>query len=241
MITKTVPPDVEAEGLAELQGFIERTMPSYLRADSPVPESWPYSVDAWRQRQDEARAVWAEQAVVDWVRDISIGWTPREKAQGPREHQRVRLDGAPIREPEPDLPPSLQAEASRALREASARNLRLDEREEVMLRRVAAGYGNEQTARGVVRSIQSQVQAHDAAQRAAQREQDTRPVLSVRYAFRARGRSYAISSGHRISPEEASDLMDWQTKMEADQQRHGWLVPAGFAEGQWPPFVVEAP
>jgi hypothetical protein len=63
-------------------------------------------------------------------------------------------------------------------------------------------------------------------------------VLTVRYPFRAKGRSYAVGT-YRVEPEVAADLRDWQAKMEAQARQHDWDAPAGYDAERWPPFSLE--
>jgi hypothetical protein len=237
----TQAPDIEAEGLAELEAFVNRMMPTYLRADSPVPASWPYSAEAWQELQQKARAVWIEQATIEFVRLVSLGWRPDELAAGPAYGTETYGDGSPKRLPAPDISPDLQHEARRLLSAAAARGIRLDGIEEGRLQQISAGHGNEQTATGVVQSVRNQIQAHDAQQRATAQEADARPILRVLHPFRARGNRHFAPGEYPISPEEAEDLRDWAEKQEAEQRRHNWPAPPGFVEGQWPPFRLEQP
>jgi hypothetical protein len=53
--------------MAELDAYIERNLPSYLRPDQPVPPSWPHSPASWRMLQESAAGLWSEQALLTYV------------------------------------------------------------------------------------------------------------------------------------------------------------------------------
>ena len=238
MTTKThLPADIE-QAMIELDVYVAKTLPAYLRPETPPPPSWPHSPEAWRVLQQSAAGSWSEQAMLAYVQQLAKGWTPDEMATGKGFGMEVRPDGSPVRPRMSSLSAYTISQASRALAEADKRALHIGELEMTILQQATAGAGDEKRVKAVAQGVMGLVSVHDAAAKAAAYNIATSPVLTVRSPFRGkRGLEYTPGTYH-VTEETAGELRAWQTENEAMAARHGWDAPSGFQPDIWPPFTL---
>ena len=240
MTTKTQTPPADMERATdEFEAYLDRTMPSYLRPDQPVPPSWPHSPEAWRMLQQSAAGLWSEQAMLAYVQQLAKGWLPRELAQGTTFGQGTRPDGSPVRPLEPSVPADVSHAAAVVLKELANRAISLGDLEMNILQAAANGYGGG-NAMPLIEQARSKVRQHDYDKQAARAAVDISPILTVRAAFRGkRGIEYTPGTYH-VTEETAGELRAWQTEMEAQGTLHHWDAPHGFHKDSWPPFTLTA-
>jgi hypothetical protein len=233
---------------AEIKEFIEYTrrlgpafVPQALREDAPIPQTWPYDPEAWRELAQEARVHLASQRAYEFARGIALlGFYPDEVASD-RPHPGCEVNvatGEAIRH-RPEHDEDTIARAREALRGLRVVGIHLDGIMEATLQRAAAGAhaGSPKTLAKIISAAESAIQNEYARRKAAAREEAARPVLTVRFRFKTH-KQYEPGI-YRIPVQEAEELERWRERMESDRDIHEWGAPQGFNETNWPPFTLE--
>ena len=240
------PGNVEA-GVEELQAFRSRRrvrIPEELREGAPVPETWPYGRESWEVFAEAAREHSRLKPVHDFAYRIGLlGYFPDELAKGQLRHgaEVNVLTGRVVRHwaayDDATMKRARELKHQLARDRAPLAPILMGDLEAIGQGREV---GSEKRLRIVLEAAESALRQRQAEVQAATQEEAARPLLLVRFHFKAMGREYQQGE-YRISPEEADQLTVWMDRMLNQAAQHSWDAPSGFSPDSWPPFSLEAP
>ncbi len=222
-----------------LAAYTRRTMPRSIAEGASPPESWVEGPEAWESVISVAREHFAAKAAYDFALEIAErGWRPAELATGELQAgaEISAASGAVVRPLGSDVAPRAINEAQKLKREISDLNLPLDGAIASDLAAIAFGKNvPPKRVEVILRLVTSTIHQARTARQAERAEARSQPLLRVKRAFKALGKSYPTGE-YRIGEEEAAGLEEWKLKMQAQAALHDWGAPDGYRPENWPPF-----
>ena len=225
-----------------LRPFSKRKMPDCLRPGSPPPDSWHWSPGAWEELSAQAREAFRLKPHLEAALAVAQrGFTPQELISGrlaPGTEVNV-VTGRVVRH-WAAYDDATMKQAQQLLHELARNRAHMDPILNLDLESISQGreVGSEKRLRIVLEAAESALRQRQAEVQAATQEDAARPVLLVRFHFKAMGREYQQGE-HRIDQAEADELRLWKDRMEAQAAQHSWDAPSGFSPDSWPPFTLE--
>jgi hypothetical protein len=181
-----------------------------------------------------ARISWRGTTRRWWLTQIANGFRPAELL-GDLPMPPINAAGRAVRPPRSEVSTELEMQAHQVGAALGERGLHLDS-----LAAAALSMAIDTPVARLQWAISEGLAAiarHDAKVQNERAEAAQRRMLTVHLGFRAKTKSYAVGQ-HPISVQEAQDLGDWASKMEAEAAARGWPAPNGYDRSTWPPYSI---
>lgn len=212
----------------EFDRYVDVKLPAHLRNPMEGMQEVEAELEAHRQRCRQS-----------WNAAIALGFSPGQ-ISGSQPWPRT-AGGRPIRIPS-SVSVEDESQAAQAIRELQRRGLHRDFDPALMIRLEEASRGvycsQPISLRGAIESARLAAEAHDAAKRAAVRQEEG--LIQVRVlpcSFERVGPLHLAPGDHSLTPQQLEQHREWEAGQLDRAKARGREFPDRFGAGNWPVLI----